>query len=279
MRIGVHSATTNRATVDDVVAEVRAAADAGLAGYWAPMLAGLDTLTALAVAGREVPGIELGTAVVPMPLRSPYALAQQVKTVQQVVAQRLVVGIGTSHEKFTTGVFGAEWRPPLTAARDYLPRLRDALDGTGTQVLLGAVNPKMVALAVELADGVITWSAGEATIAMIADAVRDAGRQSPFRVVAALPVCVTDDESGARAHIKARLGRDDGLPSYQKVLAREGVPSVADVSIVGSADDVAERLARFAAGGVTDFAAHVVAATEDDRAGTWSLLRRLAVDG
>jgi hypothetical protein len=36
------------------------------------MFNGQGTLAVLALAGREVPGIELGTAVMPMPLRSPF---------------------------------------------------------------------------------------------------------------------------------------------------------------------------------------------------------------
>ncbi|WP_405182644.1 LLM class flavin-dependent oxidoreductase [Nocardia sp. NBC_01377] len=90
MRTAIHSATTDVGSVATVVAEVRRAADVGLGGHWAPMLGGQDTLTAPALAGREVGGIELGTAVVPMPLRSPFALAQQVRTVQEAVGGRFV---------------------------------------------------------------------------------------------------------------------------------------------------------------------------------------------
>ena len=41
---------------------------------------GLEALTALAVAGSHVPGIELGTAVVPTYPRHPAVLAQQALT-------------------------------------------------------------------------------------------------------------------------------------------------------------------------------------------------------
>ena len=61
MRIGIFGDTTGRA-VDDVIAQVRAAHDDGFPSFWAPQIFGLDALTTLAVAGREVPSIELGTA-------------------------------------------------------------------------------------------------------------------------------------------------------------------------------------------------------------------------
>src|SRR5580704_18348388 len=55
---------------------LRRAADDGFASAWMNNIFGLDALTALAVAGSAVPGIELGTAVVPTYPRHPAALAQ-----------------------------------------------------------------------------------------------------------------------------------------------------------------------------------------------------------
>ena len=287
MRIGIHSARVNTGSLDDVVAEVRRTAEAGLASYWAPMLGGQDTLTALAVAGREVPGIELGTAVVPMPLRSPFALAQQARTVQEAVGRRLTLGLGTSHEALARGLFGAAWRPPLATARAHLTDLLEILSGSSErrlagvsvpppEILLGAVNPAMVGLAAELASGVVTWSAGEATIRdVVGAAVRATGRNH-FRVVTALPVTVTDDVDAARQHVHRRLGANDRFPSYRRVLEREGVGGVADLAVVGSAAEVRDRLAGFAALGVTDFAAHVVGQDDATVGRTWELLGELA---
>ncbi|MFC7109988.1 LLM class flavin-dependent oxidoreductase [Nonomuraea rubra] len=48
-----------------IVDQSRAAATAGFAGVWLGQRDGRDALTTLAVAGRQVSGIELGTAVVP----------------------------------------------------------------------------------------------------------------------------------------------------------------------------------------------------------------------
>ena len=288
MRIAIHSARVNSGSVADVVAEVRRTAEAGLAGYWAPMLGGQDTLTALALAGREVDGVELGTAVVPIPLRSPIALAQQVRTVQEAVGGRLTLGVGTSHEALARGLFGAEWGPPLATARGYLEELLPILSGMGerrlagapaarTGVLVGAVNPRMVALAAELAAGLVTWAAGEATVRdVVREAVRGAGREGAFRVVVALPVVVTDEPGAARGRIRERLGANDRFPSYQKVLAREGVAGIAELAVVGTAAEVRDRLAGFAELGVTDFAAHVIGPDEATVERTWALLAELA---
>lgn len=278
MRIALHSALTNTGRLDEVVAEVRRTAEYGLAGYWAALVAGQDALTVLALAGREAPGIELGTAVVPMPLRPPFALAQQASTVQEAVGGRLRLGIGTSHEAIVTRL-GEPWPPPLPTARRYLADLAVAMGRVAhpAPVLLGAVNPAMVALAAAAATGVVTWAAGVRTIReVVLPALAERIDPGPFRVVASLPVCVTDDEAAARAYIDKALGANDRFPSYQKVLRREGASGVAALSLVGSRDAVLRQLDAFEACGVTDFGAHPTVANERDAERTWELLAERA---
>src|SRR5687767_11027009 len=80
--------------LDRYVNDVRAAADRGFASVWSPQVFGLDVLTSIAIAGREVPGISFGTAVVPTYTRHPQAMAQAVLTTQYAVGGRLTLGIG-----------------------------------------------------------------------------------------------------------------------------------------------------------------------------------------
>ena len=67
MRIGIFGGDDGRrrAASTSWSRPLHAVADQGFAAYWLPQIFGVDALTALAVVGREVPGIELGTAVVP----------------------------------------------------------------------------------------------------------------------------------------------------------------------------------------------------------------------
>jgi len=140
-----------------------------------------------------------------------------------------------------------------------------------TRVVLGAVNPAMVALAARRASGVVTWAAGTATIREVVLPARDT-RTEPFRIIASLPVCVTDDEAAARQYIDARLGANDRLPSYQKVLRRERASGVAEMSLVGTRDQITRRLDAFAECGVTDFGAHPVTEGPADAERTWEAL-------
>src|SRR4029077_18552852 len=66
MRIGIMAAETDGdQAMGKLGDQLRRAADEGVASGWMSNVFGLDALTSLAVAGSQVPGIELGTAVVP----------------------------------------------------------------------------------------------------------------------------------------------------------------------------------------------------------------------
>ena len=79
MRIGING-TGSLATLDQVLAEAKRTEADGFDSFWIAQIFGMDALTALAVVGREVPRIELGTAVVPTYPRHPMMMAGQALT-------------------------------------------------------------------------------------------------------------------------------------------------------------------------------------------------------
>ena len=108
MRIGIMAAETGGdQALGKLADQLRRAADDGFASAWMSNIFGLDALTALAVAGSQVPGIELGTAVVPTYPRHPAVLAQQALTVALAVGPgRLALGIGLSHKIVIEDMYG-----------------------------------------------------------------------------------------------------------------------------------------------------------------------------
>src|SRR6266540_1590877 len=121
MRIGIFGGeVAGHGGIDEVVASARRAADEGFASYWMPQIFGLDALTSLAVVGREVPGIELGTAVVPTYPRHPMMLAGQALTVQSALGGRLTLGIGLSHQIVIEAMYGYSFDRPARHMREYL---------------------------------------------------------------------------------------------------------------------------------------------------------------
>jgi F420-dependent oxidoreductase-like protein len=277
MRIGVMIDVGQ--PIDDVIAQVDGLRIAGLDSAWSSQIFGYDALTLLAVVGREVPDIELGTAVVPTYPRNPVMLAGQALTVQAATGGRLTLGVGLSHEVVIENVFGQSFDRPARHMREYLSILTPLLMGeqvafTGETlraatfgaleveaaappVLVAALGPTMLGLAARLASGTVTWMTGPSTIEshivpVIGSAAAEAGREEP-RVAVGLPVCVTTDIAAAREKAAVLFAIYGGLPSYRAMLDREEAEGPADVAIVGSEDEVAARVRRLADIGATDF--------------------------
>jgi alkanesulfonate monooxygenase SsuD/methylene tetrahydromethanopterin reductase-like flavin-dependent oxidoreductase (luciferase family) len=116
--------------------------------------------------------------------------------------------------------------------------------------------PKALQVTGELADGTLPYLAGPRTIAefiepAIAKSAADAGRQKP-RIIAQVPAIVSDDVDAAKNFAAEQLSFFETMPSYQKVIAREGVVGAADLAAVGSAESVARRLETYLDAGATD---------------------------
>lgn len=185
MKIGIFGGTVNSGTIDDVVAEAKQVERDGFASYWAPNIFGHDALTALAIVGREVPRIEIGTSVVPTYPRHPIALAQQSHTVNAISNGRLCLGIGLSHKVVIEGMLGLSYDKPVRHLREYLSILmplarceaakfagetlttRGSLSGVGASpfsVVVAALGEQMLRVTGTLADGTLTWCTGPKTL-------------------------------------------------------------------------------------------------------------------
>ncbi|HEY7915590.1 MAG TPA: LLM class F420-dependent oxidoreductase [Acidimicrobiales bacterium] len=277
MRIGVMFDT--EVPFDEMAAQVASLRDAGIQTAWSSQIFGYDALTAIAAIGREVPGIDFGTAVVPTYPRHPVMLAGQALTVQAATDGRLTLGVGLSHEIVIENVFGHSFEKPARHMREYLSILMPLLEGeqvtfagetlrastfgplqisaTAPPVLVAALGDTMLKIAGRLASGTVTWMTGPATIGAhiiptIRAAAAVAGRPEP-RIGVGLPVCVTDDTDAARAKASEVFAIYGQLPSYRAMLDREGAGGPADVAIVGSEAEVKAQVRRLADIGATDF--------------------------
>jgi 5,10-methylenetetrahydromethanopterin reductase len=275
MNIGVF---VDSQSLPDFIARVASAADAGFPSAWAPQVFGLDVLTALAVAGREVPNIKLGTAVVPTYPRHPMVLAGQALTTQAATSGRLTLGIGLSHQVVVENMWGISFEKPARHMEEYLsvlmPLMKDksiaftgqtikamgqlqAKDVDAPSVVVAALGPKMLSLAGSLTDGTITWMTGPKTVGShivprLTEAADAAGKDTP-RVVVGLPVAVTEDESAARERAATVFSVYGQLPSYRAMLDREGAEGPADVAIVGNESSVRAQIEEVFAQGATEF--------------------------
>lgn len=277
MQIGVF---VESSTVDGLVDDVRDINRRGFGSVWVPQIFKIDALTALAVVAREVPDIQLGTAVVPTYPRHPMMLAAQALTVQQVSHGRFTLGIGLSHQIVIESMLGMSYDKPVRHLREHLSILLPLLAGEASDfegetltgkvgleipdappvpVLVAALGTQMLKVTGTRAAGTVTWMTGPATIEShvgphLREAASAAGRPAP-RLVSALPVAITDDPDGAREQAAAMFAIYGHLPSYRAMLDREGAAGPADVAIVGDEKTVLAGIQRVIDAGATEFVA------------------------
>ena len=262
----------------EVVEQVVQAEADGFGCAWTVHLSrGLDALSVLAVAGTRTSEIELGVGVVPTYPRHPLALAQQAATTQALSGGRLTLGVGVSHRPVIEGMHGLPYLSPAAHMREYLSVLEPALtDGAVTfagdfyqvdggftvlgtskvSVVIAALGPKMVQVAGECSDGVVTWMVGPQALATrivgpLQQAAADGDRPAP-RVIAGVQVAVCDDVDLGRAAADKVFERYAGMENYQRVFERDGVSSPGSLAVVGTAAQVEQQLRAYADVGVTE---------------------------
>ena len=303
MKIGINgTGLVQQANVTKIVEHAQAAASAGFSSYWLAEhpTGGLDALTVLAAVGQRVTGIELGTAIVPTFPRHPMALAGQALTTAGIIEHRLTLGIGLSHEPMMAQL-GIDFDKPIRHLREYLsilmPLLREgSIDFDGetlrcharlflkpqghVPVVVAALGPQALAVAGRLADGTTLAWVGPKTVRehiapRLGDSAAAAGRPAP-RIIATLPVWVTENSGAVRDAIGKGLAMYGQLPSYRAMFEGEGADGPADVAIVGSAAEVQAGIERMAQAGVTDFAASEFCLSRAEFEATRELLTSMA---
>lgn len=303
MRIGINgTGLVQKASIDAISDDAQRAADDGFASYWLAEhpTGGFDALTVLTVVGLRVPDLELGTAIVPTFPRHPMVLAGQALTTQSAIGNRLTLGIGLSHAPMMAEL-GLSFDKPIRHLKEYLsvllPLLEDgkvAFSGDTIScnaqsffrpearcpVVVAALGPQALKIAGRMTDGTTLAWVGPRTVRehikpRLTEAATAAGRTAP-RIIATLPICVTDDEARVRTRITETLTMYGKLPSYKAMFEREGVSEPGELALVGDESRVQDLVANLADAGVTDFAASEFTTNPAEREQTRQLLIALA---
>jgi F420-dependent oxidoreductase-like protein len=276
-----------REKVATLVADARAAEEAGFTSIWVPQIPNdFDALTAVALMGRSTSRVELGTAVMPVHSRHPVAMAQQALSTQAACEGRFTLGLGPSHHWIVQDMLGLPYARPAAMVRDYVDVLNAALGGPGpvdvendtyrvhnplditditpTPILLAALAPMMLRVAGERASGTILWMADERAIGdhiapLVTKAAEEAGRPSP-RIVAGIPValCASDEVQTARDRANRVLGHAEYSPNYERLLDRGDAADVGDLLAAGDESAIVDRLRNFRDAGATDLSFRVL---------------------
>jgi F420-dependent oxidoreductase-like protein len=261
------------------VAQARRAYDRGVRQIWLAQQFDHDAIALAGLVGAAVPGLGIGTSVVPINPRHPLVVASLAQTAQAASHGNFSLGLGLGAHQPERQAFGTSWPNTIQRLREHLTILRSIFDtgtvnvhgreltaspawpvsvagGTPVPVYVAAMGPRALAVTGELADGTLPYLAGPRTIAefivpTINKAAAGAGRPAP-KIIAAVPVLISDDADAGRDAAAEHLSLYETIPSYQKVLAREGVTGAIDLAAVGSEVAVARQLRRYLDAGATD---------------------------
>ena len=245
MRLGLNLGYWGAGADRDAVALAAAADRLGFSVVWAAEAYGSDAPTVLAWVAAHTQHVDVGSAVMQIPARTPACTAMTAATLDALSGGRFRLGLGVSGPQVSEGWHGVRFDNPLGRTREYVDIVRLALDrkhvayqgdhwtlplpdGAGKAlrltvhtvrhripVYIAAIGPKNLELAGEIADGWLAIFFAPEHAAESVDHVRR-GRSMAnrsmdgFDVVPSVPLVIgTDLETCAepvRAHAALYLG-------------------------------------------------------------------------
>ena len=231
-------------SVANAVALAQRSEALGFRGFFLGSAFGIEPITTLAVVAQHTERIGLGTSVVPTWPRHPFVVAQQAATVNAASDGRFRLGLGPSHPPVMS-MYGIASQQPVGHTREYLTIVQalladgsvkfrgdhfsvfgflDVEQGGSPPVLLGALRPRLCALAGELADGAIPWLVPVGYLAgtvmpAVTRGANAAGRPVP-PVLASLPCVLSHDRDSVLELASRELAIYLGVPTYVDVFVR-----------------------------------------------------------
>jgi alkanesulfonate monooxygenase SsuD/methylene tetrahydromethanopterin reductase-like flavin-dependent oxidoreductase (luciferase family) len=186
----------------------------GFAGVYVPSIfSNMAQAVALAVATRS---LKFATAITPIYGRVTEDFAQATAYIHEVSGGRFSFGIGVAHGPSHVRM-GVTPGKPLGDIRAFVEKIR-SFEGIGPlpPIILAALRKRMVALAGEIAEGVIFANASRSHMAESLSALPAAKRADPsFLVADMIPTCISDDVEAAKAVNRRTLTRYTTLPNYR----------------------------------------------------------------
>ncbi|MEV4771030.1 LLM class F420-dependent oxidoreductase [Micromonospora humida] len=229
MRLGLSLGyQTAWSTPADHLALAQEADRLGYSVVWAAEAYGSDSPSMLAWMAGQTERIDVGSAVMQIPARTPAMTAMTAATIDALSGGRFRLGLGVSGPQVSEGWHGVRFAKPLARTREYVDIVKLAVarkevayagehytlplpDGPGKALRLGfhpprehipiylaAVGPKNLELAGEIADGWLavfyTPEFAAEQLASVSAGRAKAGKElAGFDVVPSVPVVVGDD--------------------------------------------------------------------------------------
>lgn len=194
----------------------------GYGAIWLPEVAGRDVMFHLGMLLSATKRLVGATGIASIWARDAVTMTGGIKGLTEAFPERVVLGLGVSHQPLVEGLRGHSYEKPLAAMRTYL----GAMDASPYQAqrpstpvhrVLAALGPKMLALAAEKADGAHNYLVPPEHT----ERARAALGAGPLLCPEQAVLLETDPAKArqiGRIHTKVYVG----LPNYQNNLRRLG---------------------------------------------------------
>jgi len=254
--------------------------------------------------------IKIGTSIVPIFPRHPWALAQESKVVAELAPGRFRLGVGPSHKESVESAWGLTFHSPLPYMREYVELLDAALLRGGAvkhegayfraeaewgspvklEIMISALRQHAFELAGECCDGGISWVSPQPHIEKVAIPALAAGsarvgRAPRSKMVMHAVACVHDDLAEAREAGLRQFQHYPSRPFYRNMFIEAGFPEAANgtmsvamadsILLAGNEQAVETRLRGVASAGIDEVLLSVVGAGKDPAVSVQRTLRFL----
>ena len=225
----------------------------GFGAVWVPEAVGREAFTSAGLLLAGTSSLTVATGIASIWARDPMAASGAHKTLSEAYPGRFLLGLGVSHQPMVDHVRGHHYDKPLTAMSRYL----DAMDASVFMAaeptvpprrVLAALQPKMLRLAAERADGAHPYFVPPEHTAVARAELGDG------RLLAVEQAVVFETDPGrARDVARTHTAIYTGLPNYANNLKRfgfveedfagAGSDRLVDAIVAwGSMDDVVARI-------------------------------------
>jgi F420-dependent oxidoreductase-like protein len=240
MRLGLNLGYFGTAPPSQTVPLVQHAESLGYHSVWSAEAYGSDAVVPLVWLAAHTTTINVGTAIMQMPARTPANTAMTAATLDALSGGRFLLGLGLSGPQVVEGWHGEPYGKPLAKTREYVSIVREVLrregplehhgqhydipysgpDATGLgkplklithplradiPIYLAAIGPKNVALSAEIADGWLPiFFAPTRFQQTYGDAFTDTDL-TRFDIAPTVSVVLGDDVEECRAKVKPNL--------------------------------------------------------------------------
>jgi len=280
------------AAVTDIA---KTAQDMGYESFWTVEATGTDAMTLLGAVSQAAPSLALGTGIVPVQLRAPGLTAMTAATLQALNPDvDILLGLGVSAPGILNPHGVTPTDKPIGLMREYVALLRECLSGESVtfegdyfsvkrfrlgvrlgerrpKIIMAALNPQMLKLAGEIADGVLLNYIPASHVGPSVEQVRKGGDATIYAYVHAAVGKLEERANSARRDLfgyamadgYARMFSEAGFEDEVKTLRakfaekdRDGaVAAVSDrmvqaIDFIGTEDEVTDFVQSYVDAGV-----------------------------